>query len=119
MSAGSTLFLNGESLALRVVEARTFFARLKGWLGKKQIAEDEALWIAPCARVHSLGMALPIAVVMISREGRVLSMEDFLQPWALGPPGLRGGAAVEMAQGAISRLGISVGDLLTLEGPSR
>ncbi|MBM66696.1 MAG: hypothetical protein CMH55_10720 [Myxococcales bacterium] len=113
------LIHNGKKLPLQLQVARTFLSRSWGWLGRRRLAPNEALWIEPCSRVHSFFMGIPIAVVMLDREGQVLSIRDPLNPWHLGPRGVFGGAALELAPGAVARFGIGPGDRLTLKASSR
>ena len=108
-----------RALPLEVTLAQDFFQRSWGWLGRSTVEPNDALWIEPCARVHSFFMRTTIAVVMIGCDGCVVSVRDRLEPWSLGPRGVHGGIALELAPGSVTRFQIGLGDRLTLERSSR
>ncbi|AUL26113.1 hypothetical protein BTL49_08305 [Bordetella holmesii] len=66
---------------LRLVLACTWPRRLLGLLGRRRaLGARSGLLIRPCHAVHSLGMAYPVAVWFIGREGQVLKARR-LNPW--------------------------------------
>ena len=72
-------------LLKHVVAAHHFFSRLRGLLGRRQLALDEGLWIRPCHSVHTLGMRFAIAVVFLDHEQRILRVLPELPPGRLSP----------------------------------
>ena len=89
-------------------------ARTVGLLGTASLEPDEALWIEPCASVHTLGMRFPLAVAFVAADGRVLRVVDPLPPWrAASARGAR--AVVEAAAGAFTG---RVPELLVLDVPA-
>ena len=62
-------------------------------------------------------MRWPIDVVMLDPEGTILSLQENLSPWRLGPAGHRAGAALELAAGGIRKYALTLGDQLTLGDP--
>ena len=74
-----------EVLLTHVVSAHHFFSRLRGLLGRRQLAREEGLWIRPCHSVHTLGMRFAIAVVFLDREQRILHLIPELPPGRLSP----------------------------------
>ena len=119
MASSYSILHKDQVLDLNLRVARGFFARSWGWLSRTQIGPQDALWIEPCARVHCFFMRVPIAVVMLDLDGYVVDFRDPVRPWELGPRGAAGGVALELAPGAVSRLGIGLGDRLTLKASSR
>ncbi len=119
MSVTYRVLHEGKPLELDVVFARGFWARTWGWLGRHSLKPNDALWIEPCARVHTLGMRVAISIVMLSPDGYVIALQDRISPWNVGPMGVFKGVALELAPGAVSRFGIRLGDRLTLKGSSR
>lgn len=119
MASAAELIHNGQALPVELQVARAFLSRSWGWLGRRRLEPNDALWIEPCSRVHSFFMRVPIAVVMIDSGGRVLAVRDPLNPWGVGPRGAAGGVALELAPGAAARFGIGLGDQLTLKASSR
>ena len=110
------LFHNGQPTGLQLELAEGFFRRALGLLGRSSLAEDRGLWIRRCARVHTFAMRFTIDVLMVDRDGQIVSIAT-VPPWRAGPPGAAGGDAVELAAGTASRLGLELGDLLTVETP--
>jgi len=88
--------------------ATGFFERLRGLLGRPPPGRGEALWIAPCRAVHTVGMAYAIDVVFVGKEGRVLRIVPGLSPGRLAWC-RRACAVIELAQGEAARLGWEVG----------
>ena len=103
---------SGEVLAARCYRATSAMARLVGLLGTPDLAEDEALWLEPCASVHTWGMRIPIACAFLDRDGQVLRVVDPLPPWRVAAParGQRARAAVECRAGSLT--GLPVGERL-------
>jgi uncharacterized membrane protein (UPF0127 family) len=88
--------------------------RALGLLVRPRLGDGEALWLEPCNGVHSLGMAYPIAVVMLGRDGRVLKTVTSLRPWRV-QPGVHGGrATIEMLPTTLAASSIRVGRRLKL-----
>jgi len=49
-------------------------------LPRSAIAGDEGLWIPRCRAVHTLGMRVPLDVVFLDRDGRVVRIEAGVPP---------------------------------------
>ncbi|NTU83607.1 MAG: DUF192 domain-containing protein [Chloroflexales bacterium] len=105
----------GATLAERCGEARDFFARGRGLMGRPGLASGEGLLINPCSSVHSFFMRFPIDVVFADRAHRVVGLTPALppnRPFA-GAWGAR--YVVELPAGVIAATGTQVGDTLCLE----
>ena len=63
-----------------MVRAKTFFARMRGLLGQRTIAPNQALWLTPCSGVHTFGMRCSIGVFFIDKNARVVKTIARLQP---------------------------------------
>lgn len=70
-------------------------------LGTRTLAPDEVLWIPRCGRVHTWGMATPIACVFLDADGVVLRVADPVPPWRI--VGARGARAVVEAPVGVRR----------------
>ena len=97
-----------DRLELRVRQARGYWGRLRGLLGRPAPAAGQALWIAPCRQVHTLGMGYPIDVVHLDAGGQVLAVAT-LKPWRLGRYHRRAAGVLELRAGEAERLGLRVG----------
>ena len=91
--------------------ADSFFSRLKGLLGTKELPAGEALLISPCSDIHMIGMKYAIDVAFVSKTDQVLKTFVALAPWRLAS--CRGAAyVVEMPCGTLQASGTEAGDLL-------
>jgi uncharacterized protein len=68
------------SVAERCYLARSPLARSVGLLATPDLAADEALWLEPCASVHSVGLRARIGCAFLAADGRVLRVVDPLAP---------------------------------------
>jgi len=104
----------GALVAGQVRRADRFVSRLVGLLGRRRLRPGEALWLEPCAAVHTAFMLFAIDVAFVDRDGVVLAVAERLRPWrAVGPH--RGAfACVELEPGALARAGVAVGHRLAL-----
>lgn len=66
---------------MQLYQASTFWARLKGLLGKKSWPADRVLMIKPCGSVHTVGMRFSISVIFLDRDYQVLKVVPCLKPW--------------------------------------
>ena len=94
--------------------ARSFWARLRGLLGRPPLQPEQGLWIAPCNWVHTLGMGFPIDILYLDREGKVLQAVSEMHPNCIGPLVWRASSAVELPAGAIEDTETRVGDRLEI-----
>jgi uncharacterized membrane protein (UPF0127 family) len=94
-----------------------FVARLSGWLGRRRLDVDAAIWLYPCRAVHSIGMRVPIDVVFLDAEGMVLRIVPALPPWrAVGVRAAR--SVIELPAGAARRRGLVPGLRLPMPMPA-
>jgi uncharacterized membrane protein (UPF0127 family) len=98
-----------------VEHANSFLSRLRGLLGRGGIDPEHALVLWRTPSIHMFGMAFTIDVIFLDKEQRVVALFPHRRPFSL-PVGKRGSFyAVEMADGAIDRTGVKVGDRLMWE----
>jgi hypothetical protein len=101
----------GRLIAARCYRAATVRARLAGLLFTPDLAADEALWLEPCASVHSAALRAEIGCAFLDAGGRVLRVVDPLPRWRVA--GARGArAVVECRAGALA--GVGAGERLEL-----
>jgi uncharacterized membrane protein (UPF0127 family) len=107
------LFINGNKKFLNVYIADKFWARLRGWLGKKQMPED-GLLILPCNSVHTFLMKFPIDVAFLNFKNQVISLHENVAPNKILWPVKEAKGVLELPPGTIARLAIKAGDFVTL-----
>jgi hypothetical protein len=105
----------GRVVAGRVRRADGWLTRTLGFLPRSSIAGDEGLWFARCRAVHTLGMRVPLDVVFLDRQGRVIRIEAAVGPgrWHIGEP--RADTVAEFAAGFAAAQRLAPGDALVLE----
>lgn len=88
------------------------WTRLKGLIGVKQLAPGFGLLIRPCSGVHCMFMSIPIDVVYVDRDDRVVALDERLAPWAVGRIYRAAKYVIELPAGTITATGTQVGDQL-------
>jgi len=101
---------HGDVLVPRCHRASSRLARLVGLLGTPDLRPDEALWLEPCASVHTFGLRAPIGCAFLDAGGRVIRVVD---PLARGRAAAARGAraVVECRAGVLA--GVAPGERLT------
>lgn len=94
--------------------ADTFWSRGKGLIGRKHLDTGDGLLIDPCGSIHCFFMSIPIDVVYLDRDNRVVGVDKEIRPWRIG--GIYRGAkrVLELPAGTIEATGTSVGDQLAV-----
>jgi len=105
----------GTTVAGRAREARSFWARLVGLMGRRRLEEEEGLLISPCSSVQTLFMLFPIDVIFLDREAKVVRVAPALRPFRLAFGGRGARDALEVAAGTAARSDTAVGDRLAME----
>ncbi|WP_167568717.1 DUF192 domain-containing protein [Brevibacillus migulae] len=101
-------------LAMRVTSAMTFWKRLLGWMGKRTVRDGEALLLSPCSRIHTCFMKIPIDVLFLDRDSRVVGVLERVKPFQFPPSFRRACMVVELPEGTIARKGVQVFDQLRI-----
>ncbi len=91
--------------------AHGFWARFKGWMGKSP-DPGTALVIYPCQRVHTCFMRVPIDVVFVGNDERVILIIDCMMPWRISVRVPTAAAVIETVAGGAARAGIKEGEPL-------
>ncbi|MDN3578968.1 DUF192 domain-containing protein [Chitinimonas viridis] len=102
---GDTLLLGKVWLAESATE------RMQGLLGRPPLAADEAMLIQPCRLIHTVGMAYPLDLAFVDKQGRVRKLVSQLRPARMAGC-LSATATLEMAPGTIARVGLVAGEQL-------
>lgn len=102
-----------SGVAVRV--ANTFWTRAIGLLTTSSLNDQAALWITPCASIHTIGMRYPIDVVFLDRSQKVLKIAHSVRPFGVSfaPKGTK--SVLEMASGNAIRTGIVLEAVLSFD----
>ncbi|WP_291511842.1 DUF192 domain-containing protein [Acidithiobacillus sp.] len=115
MSRPGGIWRGGECLWPQARKADDFLARAWGLLGKRGLEEEQALWLSPCSSIHMWGMRIPLDLIWLDAQDRVVAVQTDIRPWRWAFPGRRSGACavIEAASHSIVRLKIQPGQALT------
>ncbi len=106
-------------LAERAELARSFWARGRGLMGRTSLPESYALIIYPELSIHTFFMRIPIDVLFVDRDNRVVKLREAMPPSRpfAGVAPWHGRYVIEMPAGVIQATGTAVGDQLVLTPP--
>ncbi|MEF9385759.1 DUF192 domain-containing protein [Ralstonia solanacearum species complex bacterium KE056] len=102
------LHVAGADIDCRVALAQSFLQRLRGLLGHPPLRAGQALWLAQCSSIHTLGMGYPIDVVFLNRAGQVTKVCAAVPPLA-ARGSLGAASALEFRAGEAALFGIQPG----------
>lgn len=74
---------NDTIIGDKIELADTFFARLKGLLGRTGLEEGEGIILTPCSAIHCLGMKFPIDVVFMDKDKKVIWIRENMEPGSI------------------------------------
>lgn len=101
-------------IASHVVEAKAFWSRLKGLLGKDSLPESEGLWISQCNSIHTFFMKFSIDAAFLDRDLKVVKLVLNLQPGRITFPAINATSVIEMSAGSKLQK-LSLGEQLYVE----
>ena len=105
-------------LATRAVRAEGFWDRFRGLMMRRELPMGEGLHLVPCDSIHTFFMRIPIDVLFLDAEGRVLRLYEALPPWRTTLPSRACKSVLELPIGTLRGSGTEVGDLLAFEPPA-
>jgi len=92
--------------------ANTFWTRMKGLMGVRDLPPGDGLLLMPANSIHTHFMAIPIDVLYVRRDGRVIDVDANLRPWRFARIRRQACFVIELPAGTIARQGIAVGDTI-------
>jgi uncharacterized protein len=94
--------------------ADSYFARMRGLLGRKSLDPGSGMLLTPEPSVHMFFMRFPLDVVFLDRDHKVVGVRHELRPWRVA--GAKGAyATLELPAGAAAASGVVEGDVLLIE----
>ena len=112
-SVASIVRENGDVVCRRCTVASRPLERMRGLLGRRELAADEGMLLRPASSIHTWFMHFPIDAVFLDRDLAVVATERDLSPWQTARA--RGARAVlELPAGASARHRLQPGERLTL-----
>jgi uncharacterized membrane protein (UPF0127 family) len=103
-------------VGIDVEVADTYVRRLLGLLGKTRrwCRPGKGIWIVPSRGIHTIGMLFPIDIIFLSKEKRVLGIEEYVRPFHISKVYLHADSVLELPPYTIFQAGVQVGDLLEI-----
>jgi uncharacterized membrane protein (UPF0127 family) len=95
------------------VLADRLLPRMRGLLGRDSLPAGEGLLLRPAPSIHTAFMRFPIDALFLDSDLTVLGIETDLRPWRVASR-RRARAVLELAAGESGRLGVRVGDRLSV-----
>ncbi|NOX64132.1 MAG: DUF192 domain-containing protein [Chloroflexi bacterium] len=95
--------------------ADTFWSRLKGLIGVRELPDGDGLLIMPCNSVHCMFMSIPIDVIYVDADHRIVDIDHAMKPWRVGRPRRQARYVIETPAGMAERVGAQPGDQLRIE----
>lgn len=101
-----------QTIIPHLEEAKSFWKRGKGLLGRTGLSEGEALWIHRCNSIHTYFMKFSIDCVFIDKNMVVRAVYQDVKPGRLVLPVWGASSVIEMSAGISQKANIKVGDQL-------
>jgi uncharacterized membrane protein (UPF0127 family) len=104
-------------LSLSVTAADTHLARLKGLLGRLRLKSDEGIWVIPSQGVHTIGVLVPVDLIYLDSDKKVLHTIESFGTFRIGPIRRRCASVLELPARTIYSSQTQVGDELLICSP--
>ncbi|MGI8959727.1 MAG: DUF192 domain-containing protein [Bryobacteraceae bacterium] len=101
-------------LSLSVAAADTHLARLKGLLGRLRLKSDEGIWVIPSQGVHSIGVLVPVDLIYLDSNHRVIHTVESFGSFRIGPIRRNCSSVLELPTRTIYSSQTQVGDELLI-----
>ncbi|OEF99137.1 hypothetical protein BHF71_10055 [Vulcanibacillus modesticaldus] len=94
--------------------ANTFISRLKGWIGKKMLDDNEAIMLIPCSSIHTFGMKMTIDVMFLDKSNRIVYLIKEMNPNRISPIIPQAKKVIEMKSGLLNAYLIEMHDQVVI-----
>jgi uncharacterized membrane protein (UPF0127 family) len=102
-------------LANRAERAQSFAARFVGLMGRRELPYGHGLWIDPCNSIHTFFMRIPIDVLFLDREQKVVKAFEAMVPWRMTSIHFKARTVLELPAGTLSASQTGEGDQLDFQ----
>ena len=101
-------------LSLGVTAANSTFARLRGLIGRFSLKSDEGIWVVPSSGVHTLGVFVPLDLIYLDENHRVIHLVEHFPTFRIAPLRIRSESVLELGAHTIYSSQTQVGDQLLI-----
>jgi len=105
---------NNIVIAENLVEAKSFFKRLKGLMFTKHLPPQAALFINPCKGIHTYFMNYNIDVLYLDINNKILSIDENMEPRKVGKLRKKAVSVIELSSGRIKATETQVGQVVEI-----
>ena len=109
------LYINEQKSYIQIQIANTFWLRLKGLMGRKELNSGKGLALIPCKQVHTFFMKFAVDIIFLDRCGRVLRIVQGLGPSQISLLVRDSFQVLELAEGTAQNLNIKEGDVIQIK----
>ncbi len=101
-------------LSLGVTRADTIFLRLRGLIGRLKLRFDEGIWLVPSSGIHTLGVLVPLDLIYLDEEYRVVHLIEYFPTFSIAPIRTRASSVLELPTHTIYSSQTQTGDQLLI-----
>lgn len=92
--------------------ASTFWQRGRGLLGRKNLSENQAMWIQATNNIHTFFMRFSIDCIFINQKLEIVKIRKSVPPFRFVGPYWKAQSVIETAAGFAEQKNLHVGDQL-------
>ena len=104
----------GVIVAEEVKLADTFFKRLKGLLGTKDLPSGKGLLIIPCKQVHTFFMRYHLDLIFLDEDNTIVHIIEDIPPFRISPYIKESQKVLELKAGTIKQYKLMEGEKLDI-----
>lgn len=104
----------GEVIGKRIKVADSFFQRLVGLWGRKELAEGEGLLLIPCRQIHTFLMLFSLDVLFLNKKREIVALFPEMAPQQCSPCVKESYQVLELPAGTIKLKKLKKGDCLDI-----
>ncbi len=105
---------NNTVIAQNLVEAKSFFKRLKGLMFTKNLSPQSALYINPCKGIHTYFMNYNIDVLYLDINNKILAIDENMEPKKIGKLQKKAVSVIELSNGRIKATKTQIGQVVKI-----
>lgn len=110
------MFKNRKQVLVEKLEvADSYWSRLKGLLGRRDLAADRGLWITRCNSVHTFFMHFPIDLIFVDDDFVVVKTVGHVRPGRMVWPVRKARSVIELRGGFLDQNRVEVGERLHVD----
>ena len=114
----AVLTKNGANVIETVELAVDMASRIVGLLGRSSLGKQRAMYLSPCASIHTFGMKFPIDVFFLGRDMEVKKIVRHVMPWRVVCGGAGAWSVIEVESGWLPPEALVSGDRVVLQEKS-